>query len=105
MTMLKIIMLGWRAGGCRDHAQGQDRHAARTTAPPSGDHDHASATAAGRVGAALNEQPPLPAVLVRRTTRGVLCVPPELGASYRVGGAVLFRAAALRALSVTDSIA
>jgi hypothetical protein len=46
--------IGLRAGGCRDHAQGQARHATGAAAPRSGNRDHASATAPGRAGAALS---------------------------------------------------
>ena len=53
MTMLKIIVLGLRAGGSRDYAQGQARHAAGAAAPGSGDRDHAPATAPEPAGVAL----------------------------------------------------
>jgi hypothetical protein len=46
--------IGLRAGGCRDHAEGQARHATGAAAPRSCDRDHASATAPGRAGIALS---------------------------------------------------
>jgi hypothetical protein len=46
--------IGLRAGGCRDHAQGQARHTTGAAAPRAGNRDHASATAPGRAGAALS---------------------------------------------------
>src|SRR6516165_2138832 len=57
LRMLKISVVGWRAGGSRDHAQGQDRHAAGAAATCSGDRDHAPAKATGRAGAALGITP------------------------------------------------
>jgi hypothetical protein len=42
-----------RAGGYRDHAQGQARHATGATAHRSGNRDHASAKAPERPGPAL----------------------------------------------------
>jgi hypothetical protein len=42
-----------RAGGCRDHAQDQARHATRAAAPGSGDYNYAPAQTPGRGGAAL----------------------------------------------------
>jgi hypothetical protein len=44
-----------RAGGYRDHAQGQARHAAGAAAPRSGNRDYAFAKVPGRAGAALNK--------------------------------------------------
>jgi len=46
--------VGLRAGGCRDHAQDQARHATGAAAPGSGDCNHTLAAAPERAGAALN---------------------------------------------------
>ena len=46
--------VGLRAGGYRDHAQGQARHATGAAAPRSGNRDHASAKAPERLGPPLN---------------------------------------------------
>jgi hypothetical protein len=66
--------IGLRAGGCRDHAQGQARHATGAATPRSGNRDHASATAPGRAGAAISAMNSrrFPA-LDRRRTRRLLC--------------------------------
>ena len=49
MTMLKIIF-----GGCRGHAQDQDRDARRTAAPGSGDRHQPPSSGEGRAGVALS---------------------------------------------------
>ena len=54
MRMLKINCVGLRGGGCRDHAQGQDRHAAGAAASRSCDRHYALTATTRRAGAALN---------------------------------------------------
>ena len=46
--------IGFRAGGCRGHAQDQDRDARRTAAPGSGDRHQPPAISEGRAGVALS---------------------------------------------------
>jgi hypothetical protein len=46
--------VGLPAGGCRDHAQGQDRHAAGAAAVASGNRDHSLTATTGRAFAALS---------------------------------------------------
>jgi hypothetical protein len=46
--------VGLRAGGYRDHAKAQARHATRAAAPRSGNRYHAFAKAAARAGVALD---------------------------------------------------